>query len=42
MLQDVKLCKQFRSATGVVIGLLNKDGAIDIKRTSVLVESATH
>ena len=39
MLQDVKLCKQL-GCDGVVIGLLNKDGAIDIKRTSVLVEAA--
>jgi len=39
MLQDVKLCKQL-GCDGVVIGLLNKDGTIDIKRTSVLVEAA--
>jgi len=39
MLQDVKLCKQL-GCDGVVIGLLNKDGTIDIKRTSVLVETA--
>jgi copper homeostasis protein len=39
MLQDVKLCKQL-GCDGVVIGLLNKDGSIDIKRTSVLIEAA--
>src|SRR5688572_29814376 len=36
MLQDVKLCKQ-SGCDGVVIGLLNKDGGIDIKRASLLV-----
>lgn len=39
MLQDVKLCKQL-GCDGVVIGLLNRDGTIDTKRTSLLVEAA--
>ena len=39
MLQDVKLCKQL-GCDGVVIGLLNKDGSIDIKRTATLVAAA--
>jgi copper homeostasis protein len=39
MLNEVKLCKDL-GCDGVVIGLLNKDGSIDIKRTSKLVESA--
>ncbi len=39
MLQDVKLCKQL-GCDGVVIGLLNRDGTIDIKRTSALIEAA--
>jgi len=39
MLQDVKLCKQ-SGCDGVVIGLLNKDGGIDIKRTALLIETA--
>ena len=39
MLQDVKLCKQL-GCDGVVIGLLNKDGSVDITRTSVLVKAA--
>lgn len=39
MLQDVKLCKQL-GCDGVVIGLLNKDGTIDSKRTSLLIEAA--
>ena len=39
MLQDVKLCKQL-NCDGVVIGLLNTDGSIDMKRTSQLVEAA--
>jgi copper homeostasis protein len=39
MLHDVKLCKQL-GCDGVVIGLLNKDGTIDTKRTSLLVEAA--
>lgn len=39
MLQDVKLCKQL-GCDGVVIGLLNADGTIDVKRTSALIETA--
>src|SRR5215471_4840110 len=33
MLHDVKLCKQF-GCDGIVIGLLNSDGAIDVIRTA--------
>lgn len=39
MLQDVKLCKQL-GCDGVVIGLLNADGGIDIRRTAMLIEAA--
>jgi copper homeostasis protein len=39
MLQDVKLCKQL-GCDGIVIGLLNADGTIDVKRTSILIEAA--
>jgi copper homeostasis protein len=39
MLQDVKLCKQL-GCDGVVIGLLNTDGMIDVNRTSLLIEAA--
>ena len=39
MLQDVKLCKEF-NCDGIIIGLLNADGTIDIKRTAKLIESA--
>ncbi len=39
MLQDVKLCKQL-GCDGIVIGLLNMDGTIDIVRTSALIEAA--
>jgi copper homeostasis protein len=39
MLNDVKLCKDL-GCDGVVIGLLNKNGEIDIKRTSKLIELA--
>ena len=39
MLKDVKLCKEM-GCDGIVIGLLNKDGTIDIKRTSALIETA--
>jgi copper homeostasis protein len=39
MLQDVKLCKEL-GYDGVVIGLLNKDGSIDMKRTAQLIEAA--
>ena len=38
MLQDVKLCKEV-GCDGVVIGLLNADGTIDLKRTSKLVDT---
>jgi copper homeostasis protein len=39
MQQDVRLSKEV-GCDGVVIGLLNKDGGIDIKRTSKLIELA--
>ena len=39
MLQDVRLCKQF-GCDGVVIGLLNMDGNIDVVRTAQLIEAA--
>jgi copper homeostasis protein len=39
MLHDVKLCKQF-GCDGIVIGLLNADGTIDVKRNSTLIEIA--
>ena len=39
MLQDVQLCKQL-GCDGVVIGLLNMDGSIDVARTAQLVEAA--
>jgi copper homeostasis protein len=39
MLKDVKLCKEL-GCDGVVIGLLNADGTIDLKRTARLIESA--
>ena len=39
MMQDVKLCKQL-GCDGIVIGLLNMDGTIDIVRTAQLVEAA--
>lgn len=39
MLQDVRLCKTL-GCDGVVIGLLNADGTIDVKRTSLLIETA--
>ncbi len=39
MLQEVMLCKQ-SGCDGIVIGLLNKDGTIDIERTAALVEAA--
>lgn len=39
MLEDIKLCKQL-GCDGVVIGLLNIDGSIDIARTAKLVEAA--
>jgi copper homeostasis protein len=39
MLHDVKLCKQL-GCDGIVIGLLNEDGAVDIKRTAALIDIA--
>ena len=39
MLHDVKLCKQ-SGCDGIVIGLLNEDGTIDMKRTAALVDIA--
>lgn len=39
MVSDVKLCKQL-NCDGIVIGLLNMDGTIDIARTSELIELA--
>jgi copper homeostasis protein len=39
MLQDVKLCKQL-GCDGVVIGMLNIDGSIDVKRNALLIEAA--
>ena len=39
MVADVKLCKQL-GCDGVVIGLLDKDGRIDVKRTGKLIETA--
>jgi copper homeostasis protein len=39
MVRDVKMCKQL-GCNGVVIGMLNKDGSIDIKRTAKLIEAA--
>lgn len=39
MLEEVKLCKQL-GCDGVVIGLLNADGTIDIKRTAALITTA--
>lgn len=38
MMYDAKLCKQL-VCDGVVIGLLHSNGSIDIKRTSLLVET---
>jgi copper homeostasis protein len=39
MVNDVKLCKQL-GCDGIVTGLLNMDGSIDVARTSELVELA--
>ena len=39
MKQDIEFCKQAGS-DGVVIGILNPDGSIDVKRTSELVQLA--
>ncbi len=39
MMHDVKLCKEY-GCDGIVIGLLDADGNIDIKRTARLIDSA--
>lgn len=39
MLKDVFLCKE-TGCEGVVLGMLNKDGNIDVKRTSKLIDLA--
>lgn len=39
MMQDVKLCKQL-GCDGVVIGMLNADGSVDIARAERLIEAA--
>lgn len=39
MVTDVKLCKQ-SGCDGIVIGLLNMDGTVDVARTSELIEIA--
>ncbi|HET6993483.1 MAG TPA: copper homeostasis protein CutC [Chitinophagaceae bacterium] len=39
MLHDVRLCKEL-GYDGVVIGLLNADGTIDMKRTARLIDAA--
>lgn len=39
MMNDVKLCKQL-GCEGIVIGLLNMDGTIDVARTAELIELA--
>ncbi|MFL5808238.1 MAG: copper homeostasis protein CutC [Flavisolibacter sp.] len=39
MLSDVQLCKQ-TGCDGIVIGILNKDGSIDCKRNSKLIDLA--
>ncbi len=39
MLQDVQWCKQLQ-CDGVVIGLLDSEGNIDVKRTAALVDAA--
>ena len=39
MLEDVKISKQLH-CDGVVIGLLNSDGGIDVKRTAALIDTA--
>lgn len=39
MVQDVKLCKEL-GCDGVVVGLLNNDGTIDVQRTEILVNLA--
>lgn len=39
MLQDIKLCKQL-GCDGIVTGVLQKDGTIDVKKISLLVAAA--
>jgi copper homeostasis protein len=39
MQHDVKLCKQL-GCDGIVVGVLNTDGSIDVKRTDALIELA--
>lgn len=39
MLQEIKLCKQL-ACDGIVTGVLNIDGTIDVKRMSLLIEAA--
>jgi copper homeostasis protein len=39
MMNDVKMCNQLQ-CDGVVIGLLNRDGDIDLNRTSKIIEAA--
>lgn len=39
MMDEVKLCREL-DCDGVVIGLLNTDGTVDVKRTARLVEAA--
>ncbi len=39
MLNDIKLCKEL-GCDGVVIGMLNRDGGIDVMRSARLVEAA--
>lgn len=39
MLTDVRLCKEL-VCDGLVIGLLNSDGTIDVKRTAKLIDTA--
>jgi len=39
MLHDAKLCKQL-GCDGIVIGLLNEDGTIDVKRTAAIIQIA--
>lgn len=41
MLQDIEVCKKM-GADGVVIGILNEDGGIDMERCSKLVMAAGH
>ena len=39
MIEDIKFCKESR-VNGVVIGILKKDGSVDIERTKLLVKEA--